>query len=322
MQLFVDGLSDQADRYSTDVELVLVDWNPPADRPSLAEALVWPAGSRLQPVVVTVPAAVHRSLPHSDRLPFFQMIAKNVGIRRARAPFVLATNIDILFSDELFLYMRDSLRADAMYRADRSDIVAPLDRRPPPTPAECRALPVLRKHGPAGTTYPGGGAPPARRLTGVTSLRDTSRVVTAVWDRLVLPKLHTSACGDFTLASHEIWESLRGYPEWPMFSWQLDGLPLYQAYAAGIEIVNLPEPLVAFHLEHSAGSGWTPEGSRHLFARLKKAGIPYLSTAEYRRHARAIVRAGRHVEPFNGQDWGMAPLELAVTAPGPRAATT
>ena len=29
------------------------------------------------------------------------MIAKNVGIRRARGEFVLATNIDILFSSEL-----------------------------------------------------------------------------------------------------------------------------------------------------------------------------------------------------------------------------
>jgi len=31
----------------------------------------------------------------------YQMIAKNAGIRRARGEYVLATNIDILFSSEL-----------------------------------------------------------------------------------------------------------------------------------------------------------------------------------------------------------------------------
>ncbi len=35
------------------------------------------------------------------------MIAKNVGIRRARGAFILCTNIDILFSDALFRLLAD-----------------------------------------------------------------------------------------------------------------------------------------------------------------------------------------------------------------------
>ena len=134
----------------------------------------------------------------------------------------------------------------------------------------------------------------------------------AAWDRLVLPKLHTSGCGDFTLASRDVWSAMRGYPEWPIFSWHLDGIVLYQAYAGGVEMINLRPPMVAIHLEHSEGSGWTPEGSRRLFSRLDTTGIPFLSTQEYRKIARKLVR-GRGFQPFNSDDWGLASVNLADT---------
>jgi hypothetical protein len=51
------------------------------------------------------------------------MIGKNVGVRRARGRFVLATNIDLLFSDELFEYLgRKPLRKGRYYRVDRYDV--------------------------------------------------------------------------------------------------------------------------------------------------------------------------------------------------------
>jgi hypothetical protein len=50
------------------------------------------------------------------------MIAKNVGIRRARAPFVLSTNVDILFSDELVSFLAARrLEKGWFYRINRSD---------------------------------------------------------------------------------------------------------------------------------------------------------------------------------------------------------
>src|SRR5258705_4390417 len=51
------------------------------------------------------------------------MIAKNVGIRRARGNFILATNIDIVFSDELMQFIaRKKLDPKKIYRVDRYDI--------------------------------------------------------------------------------------------------------------------------------------------------------------------------------------------------------
>lgn len=318
-QLFVDGLSDQAERFDLPVELVLVDWNPPADRPPLAGALRWRPADQFQARVITVPREVHNTLPNADRLPLFQMIAKNVGIRRSRAPFVLATNIDILLSDELFSFIDAGLKPNAMYRVDRRDVKAQLDGPSLPSPAECRILPAIREQTIRGVRYPNGRPPAPRKQKSATPPqplgRELSRVAMAAWDRLVLPKVHTLACGDFTLTSSDIWNSMRGYPEWPLYSWQLDGVPIYQAYAGGVELINLMPPKVAVHLEHGEGSGWTPEASRRLFDRLDAARIPYLSTQEYRKIARKLAHGDRGFHPFNGADWGLASLEFPVTYP-------
>ena len=56
----------------------------------------------------------------------FQMIGKNVGIRRARGRYVLATNIDILFDDATMLYLRDCLQEGTLLRADRYDVPSDL----------------------------------------------------------------------------------------------------------------------------------------------------------------------------------------------------
>jgi hypothetical protein len=311
MQLFVDGFAEQAERFGVPTELLVVEWNPPRDREPLATALRWPGSRHFDPVIVTVPPSVHESLPNSARLPLFQMIAKNVGVRRSEAKYILATNIDILLTDELFTFIKDGLAPDTMYRVDRRDVEAHLERRPLPSPADCRRLDAVRVHRLHRTEYPHG-SPVDRGPREGISPGDAGELAMKAWYRLTMPRLHTSGCGDFTLASREVWGALRGYVEWPIFSWHLDGLLLFHAYASGVEMVNLDPPLEAVHLEHSAGSGWTPAGAQRLWERLSAAGVPFLTTPEYRREARKILRQGRHVKPFNGPDWGLANIELPI----------
>lgn len=311
-QLFIDGLAEQSQRFRLPIELLVVEWNPPSDRPQLAEALRWPRSQWFQPSIIVVPADLHRTLEHADALPLFQMIAKNVGIRRASAPFVLATNIDILFSDELFTWWQRDLRPGALFRVDRLDVVADLARSPLPLPAECRTLPWVRANRADGPHYADGRKPPWY----VAARQKFNRTA---WNALhggPLPSLHTWASGDFTLASREIWDSLRGYPEWHMFSMFLDSVVLVQAYHAGVEIVELAPPLVAYHLEHGAGSGWTPEGARSLSQRLDAAGIPYLNGAGYDKLARSILRQEKGFHPFNSEDWGFSSRDLTQISPG------
>ena len=129
MQLFVDGLVAQCVRHRVRAELVLVEWNPPQDTPRLRDAVNWPNTNGWCEVrIVEVPAELHRPLAYSDRLPLFQMIAKNVGIRRARGEFVLATNIDLIFSDELMRFISaQQFRPGRLYRVDRYDVPAELE---------------------------------------------------------------------------------------------------------------------------------------------------------------------------------------------------
>jgi hypothetical protein len=126
LQTFVNHLIAQAARHDVSVELVLVDWNPPAGKPKLAEALRAPA--ELGPCtlrIIQVSPELHARYNHADNLPLFQMIAKNAGIRRARGRFILATNIDVLFSEEFFEFLREqALQPGRMYRLDRLDVAS------------------------------------------------------------------------------------------------------------------------------------------------------------------------------------------------------
>ena len=126
MQIFVTGFLEQARRHNLPSELIIVEWNPPAGRPRLVDTLLWDgADGPCRVRIIEVPPAVHRRYPHADRLPLFQMIAKNVGIRRARGRFVLCTNIDLLFSDALMaLCASGRLDPRYMYRVDRLDVPA------------------------------------------------------------------------------------------------------------------------------------------------------------------------------------------------------
>lgn len=137
MQIFVDGLAHQMRRVGLPAELVLVEWNPPAGRPPLADALRWPdKDGPLSVRIVTVPPERHARLRHSDALPLFQMIAKNVGVRRARGAFVLCTNVDVLMSDDLADFLaRQELEPRRSYRLDRCDVPAA-----PPEPGDPQAV--------------------------------------------------------------------------------------------------------------------------------------------------------------------------------------
>lgn len=124
MQIFVDCLLEQCDRHKLNAELVLVEWNPPSDRKPLAEELKWKRGEGCCDIrIITVPPEIHRRYKSSENLPLFQMIAKNVGIRRARGEYILCTNIDIIFSDELMSFLaQGNLKSKHFYRSLRTDV--------------------------------------------------------------------------------------------------------------------------------------------------------------------------------------------------------
>lgn len=153
MQVFVSAWIEQARRHNLSSELILVEWNPPEDRPRLAEALRWPEDTGPTRVrIIEVPAEIHRRYRHAEALPLYQMIAKNVGIRRARGEFVLVTNIDIVFSDEIVRFLAErKLEKGKLYRTDRYDAATdvPVDGTLDEQLAYCRGhiIRLCARHG-------------------------------------------------------------------------------------------------------------------------------------------------------------------------------
>ncbi len=118
-QACIDSISNQIERFNLSAEIVMVDWNPPKDKPLLREII---DHSRCPFRSIVVPEEFHRRYGQCDLFPIYQMIAKNVGIRRALGRFIVATNVDIFFSDEIIQEIsKCNLRKNILYRVFRYD---------------------------------------------------------------------------------------------------------------------------------------------------------------------------------------------------------
>lgn len=303
MQAFLDCLRGQCERFALDAEVVLVEWNPPADRPPLSRVLEGPASPRCPVRIIQVPPAVHNVFPHSDRLPLFQMIAKNVGIRRSRGRFVLATNVDILFSDALVRRLaRRRLRGDRMVRVDRHDIAS----APTRGVVDEAAMTVLRIHRREGTCDLRSGA--FHRIYKPMNWRERLAACGLLTPR-THTRLHTNACGDFTLMHRDRWFELRGYAEFATYSMHLDSLLCHAAHHAGVREQVWPDDCRVYHIEHAAGSGFTPEHRDKLDARLREANVPQITHAQFAAWALQMRSEARPLR-FNNEDWGLARYAL------------
>lgn len=123
MQASVDSILSLADKHNVNAELLVVEWNPPSDRPSISEAISWDLADRNVDIrIITVPTDVHNTIPNSDELPFFEYHAKNVGLRRSNASYVVATNSDVIFGEKMFELLPSQLNKDHFYRIGRFDV--------------------------------------------------------------------------------------------------------------------------------------------------------------------------------------------------------
>lgn len=351
-QIFANALLEQANRHSLSAELIVVEWNPPPG-PRLHDVLKLRGKSDLFAIrFIEVPPEAHGMVRNSDVIPLFQMIAKNVGIRRARGEFILATNPDLLFSDALISFLASGkLHHDFMYRIDRHDVPAELPenvsldkqlgwcaanvlrihRRRGSFSSKRQLLSRLEKLNPIVWVIAlmdaykrlRGQLPPwpviwqrlrrpslsvikesltkllaafyaSRRLMG-RALRGASRYLDP------LPKVHTNACGDFTLMSRQRWFMLRGYPELPLWSMHIDSLLCYMAVASGVRERTLRPPARMFHVEHH--NSWvvmTPDERLRTFS-MK----PWIDIGLINQIWDSMYRSRRAIE-FNDKMWGLA----------------
>jgi hypothetical protein len=322
MQLFVSTLAGLCDRHHLDAELVVVEWNPPPDRPPLRDAIEWPRNG-LKVRIVTVPGDYHHRLPNSEKMPLFEWIGKNVGVRRASGEFVLVTNPDIIFSRELIAHLAQrNLPFDCYEKVDRYDVGK---RVPQDLPVDkmlrfcrrnvvqiCLAKEVIdpRFRARARAFF--------SRLRSVTTrmvafalhpdrpklvrwVRRTAKGWRATEDAgrgLVIyeapqsspPVLHLAAPGDFLLMGRQQWHELRGFPELTTHS-QVDLYMVLLAWAAGLKQLVLPYRI--YHQEH--------DRSEH--------GLRPMTVLERIPEFREM-RETRRVVITNGDNWGLGDVTL------------
>lgn len=296
-QKHIETLIELANRYRLSAEIVIVEWNPTPGHTPFRESLRWPDNLgcvRLR--FFEVPAEIHRTLPNADRMPIFEYIAKNAGLRRADGQFLLATNPDLFYSPALVRWLaRTSLAPGRFYRVDRWDLS---DEIPSDLTLAGR-LRFCRTH--VAQIHALFGSYAARRP-------DQGRLLKAEYDkhrsemrwlkptstldaRLILPAdgLHRNAAGDFLLMERLRWLQLRGYPELYTHS-HVDAILCWVASSEGLVQELLPSCCHLYHQAHNRAS---------------HGGFPQTDWRPwYDRYLEAIRRGTSMV--LNSRDWGLA----------------
>jgi hypothetical protein len=116
------------------------------------------------------------------------------------------------------------------------------------------------------------------------------------------------------MLSRRKWFELRAYPEFDLFSMNLDSVFCFSAHHGGAPEEVLQDPMRIYHIEHGTGSGWTPEGQAKLFQRIEALGLSYLDNDTVMAWAQQMNRLQAPMI-FNPESWGLATDELPETTP-------
>lgn len=232
LNTFIRSLDYQVRNYPDLMELILVEWNPLGDQPPLKEVVF--KTNNLDLRIITVPPEIHDTIGHPS--PVLEFYGKNVGIRRARGEFVLVTNPDILFSNELIAWLSQrQLRLDSYYRTDRHDFHGEgINQVPVEELVSFACSKTFVSHIDSGSVN----VNTPVTLTDLPASTIPSQI------------LHTNGCGDFILASRETFFSARGLFESNTHRYHLDSYSLIRLNARSLAQIILTAPLCIFHQDH------------------------------------------------------------------------
>jgi hypothetical protein len=313
MTLFVQGLIEQCNKHQLPAELIIVEWNPVLNRPLLQHVLPQPVDNdNLVIRYIEIPALIHNRYKRSKEIPLFQMIAKNAGIRRATADFILCTNIDLLFSDALFqLLAARNLRGDTYYRANRCDVSDNID---PQWSLEKQlhwcGKNIIRTLG------------RDMRFKHINleqaGLNDKAWYKKWIFDKMAIfmkllwPSekrkyymIDSFACGDFTLMSRKAWLDIGGYIELDLYSIHIDTMAIIAASALGYRQHVFNRKACTYHIDHTSGwSSMTP--LEKIKFTEERPGLDYGLIFESGLYA---LKKKSHLD-LNAPDWGFAGEEL------------
>ena len=310
MRTCLFGFFEQAERHKLNSEIVLVDWNPPKNKPLLKDAYPWPRHSKYCTIrTVVVPPEIHRRYQGWEKIPINNTVGRNVALRRAGGRFILATCIDNLFSDGLFSFLAsEKLEEEKMYLIGRTDVkrkaaqLRLLDQQL----AYCQKnVNVIQKH-----SYHL--AEPHPKLN-------------------ELPDLWAGGPGDFTLMAKKWWHQIHGCPETDILGPATDGVSCYMACLAGVSPEILSELMCVYHIDHDARhysreANWLtrtglrdllPKGLLTQLKRLIRQFVPattetaqFAATSTMAMELAADMVHGKRPFIYNDSNWGLGEEKL------------
>ena len=311
MRIFVNGLIHQCNKYKLPCELIFVEWNPPENSKPLKDVLPKSDSKFLDIRYIVVPQRVHSQLNNSERLPLFQMIAKNIGIRKSNAKFVLCTNVDLLFSDRLFERLsKQDLEVSKVYRANRCDVPNTLNENEKVSDQlrYCENN-ILKRLGKS-NRYPNFTHTNGFLFKYVVfqPLLIVLSKIKALYARSPVDRFNSldfDACGDFTLMSKEDWIRIQGYPELEIYSIHIDSMAMISTAAQNIEQVIFKWDECCYHLEHDGGWDFKSPVDRIYFY----TKFPMLEWWAVREAGIHLIKNNENWN-INKSNWGLLNVEL------------
>ncbi len=303
----IKGLLLQAEKHHLRLELIMVEWNPPPDKPLLKDIFPWPQNLNFCTIrAIVVPASIHARYKFSDKYPIHGTVTFNTGIRRARGEFVLSTTPDILFSDEIMEFLAaEKLDKNTMYGINIHFVDGDAANRPS---LEEQLVYCSNKF---------------RSVSDIGSAIDINPAEE--------PIIQREGPGDFILLPRECWNLIHGYPEIDIVGANTGDLVVHMAYLSGARDVILREPMRVYHMGHETKRESVSKMVRlvntvcekynfpeilakiikfpvyRLFPpknELKEDKVTSLSYAEYRNIVLDMIKVKRSYI-FNDDSWGL-----------------
>jgi len=220
----INVLLRQLEAHRVPSELIVVEWNPPVDRPLIADLLGPVKNENVTVRFIFVDGKYHQSYRGWRERGLPTVAALTVGIRRGRGVFLTPKALDTFYSESLIAKIaRRDLDDSCVYRVDRCDVQI------------------------EGHDWLGVSDGVLFDLLGRASVqRHVRQQQSPQWK---IRDLHTNACGDFTLLSTERWRQMRGYPkDTTVLGLDADSIALHAAAGYGAEEVCWPDDCVVYKI--------------------------------------------------------------------------
>lgn len=298
LQNFITWNTALFEKYKLPTEIIFVNWNPIPENKSIKETINWPENRKFVTYrIIEVPNEIHKVFCSYKRknLPFYEYLAKNTGIRRAKGDFILAMNPDILMNEHLIKNLaKKELKKDTYYRANRIDFIN-------------NDINQQTKVWLKGFTYK------AKNCLLLTKLKNEFKCLwrkNSIHFEIFFKRrnwnvyyhnaeytYHCNVSGDFMLMHKEHWFALNGNPERTYIALHTDALMVVMAATSGLKEKIFQAPI--FHQEHD-----------RRFNALEKNNKENRNAYLYfQKEAQKMINEQKPII-FNDKNWGLANFDL------------